>query len=238
MKFTLDCNRWIYAWGMPLLLGGLIVASPALGQGLSEKIHKQLEQYAAQQLAGQPGRVNIQVGEVDSQLRLEPCQRIEGFVPSGGRLWGKTTLGARCAAGANWVIYVPVNVTVVAPVVVSARALSNGRVLSAEDVSLQQLDLTQLPSNVLTEASAAIGQTLSTGLAPGYPIRQDMLRAPLVIRQGQSVRLVAEGSNFGVSAEGKALGNATAGQMVQVRTGNGQTITGKARADGSVEVKF
>lgn len=217
---------------------GCLLSSLAQAQGSTETIRKQVERFAAQQLAGQPGKVGIQVGEIDPQLRLDPCKRVEGFIPSGGRLWGKTTVGARCAAGANWVIYVPVSVTVVAPVVVSARLLRNGSVLAAEDVTLQELDLTQLPSGVLTEIQSAVGQTLTTGLSPGYPLRQDMLRAPLVIRQGQSVRLVAGGGGFDVSAEGKALGNAAAGQTVQVRTGNGQTVSGTARADGSVEIRF
>lgn len=227
-----------------LLLLGLIapvVAVPAQaapGPVGMEAIRKQLEQYAAQQLAGQPGVVSVQVGEIEPQLRLDPCQRVEGFVPSGGRLWGKTTLGARCAAGANWVIYVPVTVSVQAPVVVAARPVAHGRVLSADDLTLRTLELTQLPAGVLTDVTAAIGQTLTTGLSPGYPLRQDMLRAPVVIRQGQSVRLVAQGGGFGVSAEGKALGNAAVGQTVQVRTSSGQTVSGVARPDGSVEIRF
>lgn len=227
--------RWCL-WPVALLIFGLIPC--AWGQSGTEQVRKQLEQYAAQQLAGQPGTVKIQVGAIDPQLNLEPCQRIEAFLPTGGRLWGKTMLGARCSAGANWVIYVPITVTVQAPVVVAARPLANGRVLAAEDLTLQSLELTQLPAGVLTDAAAAIGQTLNVGLLPGYPVRQDMLRAPLVIRQGQSVRLVAQGGGFGVSAEGKALGNATAGQTVQVRTGSGQTVSGIARPDGSVEVNF
>lgn len=219
-----------------LMLGSMVMTAQA--QDSHAGISKQIEQFTARQLAGQPGKVSIEVGEIDPQLKLEACQRVEGFIPSGGRLWGKTTVGARCVAGANWVIYVPVTVSVVAPVVVSSRLLAHGRVLTAEDLALQNLDLTQLPTGVLTDIQAAVGQTLTAGLAPGYPIRQDMLRAPLVIRQGQSVRLVAEGGGFGVSAEGKALGNAAAGQTVLVRTGNGQTVSGIARADGTVEVKF
>lgn len=230
-------NVWL-----ALLLFGLIPlaqgAQGAQGQAGTEKIRKQIEQYAAQQMLGQAGAVSIQVGEIDPQLKLDPCQRVEGFVPSGGRLWGKTTVGARCAAGANWVIYVPVTVSVQAPVVVAARPVAHGRVLAAEDLTLQTLELTQLPAGVLTDVAAAIGQTLNVGLLPGYPLRQDMLRAPVVIRQGQSVRVVAQGGGFGVSAEGRALGNAAAGQTVQVRTANGQTVSGIARPDGSVEVRF
>jgi flagella basal body P-ring formation protein FlgA len=210
----------------------------AAGQQETDRIRKSVEQFVFQQLAGQPGLVSVEVGAIDPQLKLDRCQRIEGFLPTGGRLWGKSTVGVRCAAGANWSIYVPVTVKIQAPVVVAARPLANGKTLAAEDLNLQTQDLTQLPAGVLTDPALAIGQTLNVGLLPGYPIRQDMLRAPIVIRQGQSVRLVAQGGGFNVSAEGKALGNAAAGQTVQVRTSAGQTVSGVARPDGSVEVNF
>jgi flagella basal body P-ring formation protein FlgA len=56
--------------------------------------------------------------------------------------------------------------------------------------------------------------------------------------QGQTVRLVSQGSGFRVSADGKALANAAVGQLAQVRTASGQTVSGIARADGIVEVNF
>jgi len=219
----------------PLLLGlPLAVAA----QQDVEHIRKSVEQFVVRQLAGQPGLVSVEVGAIDPQLRLGRCMRVEGFLPAGGRLWGNSTVGARCAAGANWSIYVPVTVRIQAPVVVAARPLANGKVLAAEDLNLQTQDLTQLPAGVLLDPALAVGQTLNVGLLPGYALRQDMLRAPIVIRQGQSVRLVAQGGGFSVSAEGKALGNAAAGQAVQVRTAAGQTVSGVARPDGSVEVSF
>lgn len=216
----------------------LLLPLAAFGQQGPERIRKSVEQFVLQQLVGQPGLVSVEVGAIDPQLKLEPCQRVEGFLPAGGRLWGNSTVGARCAAGANWAIYVPVMVKIQAPVVVAARPLANGKTLVAEDLSLQTQDLTQLPAGVLTDPALAVGQTLTVGLLPGYAVRQDMLRAPIVIRQGQSVRLVAQGGGFSVSAEGKALGNAAAGQTVQVRTSAGQTVSGIARPDGSVEVNF
>lgn len=204
----------------------------------AERIRKNVEQFVFQRLAGQPGRVSVEVGAIDPQLQLGACQRLEAFLPAGGRLWGNSTVGVRCVAGASWSLYVPVTVKIQAPVVVAARPLANGKTLVVEDLGLQTQDLTQLPPGVLTDPALAVGQTLSVGLLPGYPVRQDMLRAPVVIRQGQAVRLVARGGGFSVSAEGRALGNAVAGQTVQVRTSNGQTVSGVARSDGSVEVGF
>jgi flagella basal body P-ring formation protein FlgA len=50
--------------------------------------------------------------------------------------------------------------------------------------------------------------------------------------------VVSRGSSFAVTAEGRALNNAAEGQLAQVRMASGQTVSGIARADGSVEISF
>jgi flagella basal body P-ring formation protein FlgA len=66
----------------------------------------------------------------------------------------------------------------------------------------------------------------------------DLLKSKPVVLLGQPVKLVSRGNGFSVSAEGKAAGNAGEGQVVQVRTANGQQISGIAKAGGLVEVTF
>jgi flagella basal body P-ring formation protein FlgA len=57
-----------------------------------------------------------------------------------------------------------------------------------------------------------------------------------VVRQGQTVKTVSRGAGFSVSSEGRALHNAQEGQIVQVRTPSGQTVSGIARSGGIVEM--
>lgn len=234
MGATLAQLPRLLALGLWLLSGESALAAPAAPDAL----RREVEQFAYQQLAGQAGEVRVEVGALDPGLTLPRCQRLEVFLPPGVRLWGTVNVGVRCAAGAAWTVYVPVTVRVHAPVVTAARPLAAGRPLAADDLTLKTLDLTQLPPGVLTDPAQAVGQTLTVGLLPGYPLRQDMLRAPLVIRQGQTVKLIVQGEGFRVSAEGRALTNASPGQTVQVRTASGQTVSGVARPDGSVEVSY
>nr|WP_291983235.1 flagellar basal body P-ring formation chaperone FlgA [Candidatus Accumulibacter sp. ACC005] len=65
-----------------------------------------------------------------------------------------------------------------------------------------------------------------------------MLTAPWAVQQGQSVKLQSTGAGFSVSNEGKALNNASDGQIAQVRTASGQVVSGVARPGGVVEVTY
>ena len=74
-------------------------------------------------------------------------------------------------------------------------------------------------------------------MAAGAPLRQQWLRSVNVITAGQTVKLVLEGSGFRIDSEGRALGNAVAGQLLLVRVASGQTVSGKAQAGGWVEIE-
>jgi flagella basal body P-ring formation protein FlgA len=124
-----------------------------------------------------------------------------------------------------------------AGVVVAAHPLTQGRAIEAGDLALQETDLGLLPAAVITDTGQAIGRVVTVSVAAGQPLRQDLLRAPLVIRQGQSVTLRAQGAGFRVSAAGKALTNAVEGQVAQVRTLTGNTVNGVARLGFIVDVQ-
>lgn len=134
-------------------------------------------------------------------------------------------------------MYVPVSIKVMANVVHAVKPLAHGQQVEATDIGLQEADLAQLPGGILTDMEKAVGKTLVSNVAAGQPLRQDILRAPFVIQQGQTVRLQTQGRGFSASAEGKALAAAVDGQVVQVRITSGRTISGIARPDGVVEVR-
>lgn len=195
-------------------------------------------QFARQQSAAQPGTVSVTAIPLDPRLRLSSCQAIDFFIPTGTRLWGNSNIGARCNAPSPWTVYIPVTVSITSEVVFAARPLGPGQTVTEADILLKNEDITQFASGVVTDPRQALGKTTTIGVAAGYPLRLDMLRAAYVILQGQSVKILARGQGFQVNAEGKALSNATAGQIVAVRNGSGQIIKGTAREGGIVEVPF
>ena len=221
-----------------LLLGGSLTPCQASidAQQLAQ-IHRSIEALLHNQGAGLPGKMSFTLGAVDARLSLAPCPATEAFIPPGARLWGNASVGVRCIARNAWTIYVPVTVKVLAGVVVAAHALAQGQVIELADLMMQEADLGQMPGAVLTDPAQALGRIATLGIAPGQPLRQDVLRSPPVIQQGQSVTLRSQGAGFRVSAEGKAVTNAAEGQIAQVRTPSGRTVSGIAHLGGIVDIK-
>lgn len=228
-------------WLCRMLAVALIVTSMAAAAQERQDpaaIQLAVERYLKTQTAGLPGAVTITVGAVFPRTVLAPCPALEVFQPAGARNWGSTMVGVRCAGPATWTLYVAAQVRVTGSYVATARPVAQGRPLEASDLTTQQGELTQLPASVLTDMRHAIGKTPSVNLLPGEPLKHEMLKAALAVQQGQTVKVQSAGNGFRVSAEGLALNNAQEGQLAQVRTASGQTVSGVARGGGVVEVRF
>ena len=218
----------------------LLLATPlALAQAGPRQdgaaLKKLAEGYLQAQSAGLPGKVTIKVGAVDPRLSLAACPAPEAFQQPGARAWGKTTVGVRCTAPA-WTMFLQAQVSVVADYVVAGAPLAQGQAIDASQLATMQGDLAAMPNGIITDMAQAIGRTPTVSLPAGTPLRQDSLKSKPVVQQNQAVRIISRGENFSVSGEGKAIGNAVEGQVVQVRTPRGAIVSGTARSGGIVEV--
>lgn len=192
--------------------------------------------FVREQTVGIAGRLDIQVESADARVRPLACDAYEPFLPSGSRLWGRTTVGVRCAGGTSASVFVPVRVRVFGPAVVAARQIAPGQLLVTEDLRLEETEMTQ--AGLLSDTTQALGRRIAVGVNPGFPIRQELLRSQQVIAQGETVKVRIAGAGFTILAEGAAVSHAIDGQSVQVRMDSGRTVSGTARAGRVVEVRY
>ncbi|AFQ46868.1 flagellar basal body P-ring biosynthesis protein FlgA [Burkholderia cepacia GG4] len=191
--------------------------------------------FLQQQVAGLPGKTTATVAAAFPR-GLAACTTLEPFLPTGARLWGRTTVGVRCAGERPWTVYLQAKVAVQATYYVAARQIAPGEPLSAADLVARDGDLTVLPLAVITDPAQAVGATALVRISAGLPLRQDLLKSPASVSAGQTVRVVAAGPGFTISAEGSALANAAPGQSVRVRMAAGQIVTAIVKDAGTVEI--
>ena len=193
--------------------------------------------FLKQQVNGLPGHVEVTVAPAFPR-GLGACSTLQAFVPNGARLWGRTTVGVRCVAEHPWTVWMQARVSVQSTYYVAAHALAPGQVLSEADLVARDGDLTLLPLSIITTPSQAVGSVALMRVGAGLPLRQDMLKNAASVTAGQSVRVVAQGNGFAISAEGSAMSNATPGQPVRVRTAAGQIIMGIVKDSSTVEIQM
>jgi flagella basal body P-ring formation protein FlgA len=209
-------------------------ASPLTGSQDHEQIRSIAAAFVKQQSSSLPGKVTYTIGEIDQRIALSACARLEAFLPTGGQFIGKTAIGVRCLEKDGWSIYIPVQVKVSLSLLVSARQLPLGHVLQEQDMTSQTMEATQTEG--ITDPKQAIGKVLRYGVSAGQLLREDMLRPPYSVTQGRIVPLLVQSSGFSIRSMGSALGNASEGQTVKVRSSSGRVLDGVARANGVVEI--
>lgn len=212
------------------LFATLAMAAPA------DPLRRGLEDWLTQELANAAGPARFLIGNIDPRINAAACTDIQFGLPAGYRLIGRTTVRAQCLNGANWVASIPVQISIKITYYTAARALSGNREIREGDITAQEGDLAQLPGSVILDPAQALGRILNTSLPAGAPLRQEMLRAPIVITQHQKVKVLYRDGGIEVANEGTALAAAAEGQPIRVKVGNGQTITGIARMGGIVEI--
>jgi flagella basal body P-ring formation protein FlgA len=199
------------------------------------EIRKVASEFIQAQTAGLSGKVVITVNNIDKRIALPACPQLEAYLPQGAQLHGKTNIGVRCNGNTKWSIFIPATIIVTINILVSNRPLTQGHTLTADDFSVQPGELNQ--TGIVSDENAALGKILKFSINAGQPLKQNMLRDPYAVLQGQTVQIISEGRGFKLRTEGLVLSNAADGQAVQVKVPSGQIINGFVKGNGIVEVR-
>ena len=207
------------------------------GQEDGETIRQAALAFLQQQTVGLPGKIAISVRPTFPR-GLAACTTLEPFMPTGARLWGRTTVGVRCAGAKPWTLYLQAQISIESTYYLAARQIEAGTVVTAQDLLARDGDLSNLPRAIITDPSQAVGSTALTRISAGMPLRQDLLKSASAVSIGQTVRVVAQGQDFTISSEGSVMNNASPGQQVRVKMAGGQIISGIVKDGATVQVQM
>jgi flagella basal body P-ring formation protein FlgA len=185
-------------------------------------------------LAADAGEVEA-VG-VDTRLKLASCGSDLRASIERPILRGQGTIAVSCAGPNPWRLFVPVRTTQQVPVLVLARNVQAGEVLTASDVAIERRAAVSLPHDHLTDAEQAVGFTLRRTQTLGAVLGAGAIERPEIVARGALVTVIAGAGPVTVKSDGVALESARLGQRLRIRSASGRIIEGTAEGPGQVRV--
>jgi flagella basal body P-ring formation protein FlgA len=221
------------------LLPALLALPGAAGAAVPVPVAAQVEQAARAQLEKQAA--GSALAEPRFELALvasrpaPPCAQPVAVEPIDTRQPARMRFAVRCPDAAGWRFEYVVRARISALVVVTAAPVAANAPLLDTDVTLERRDITAITDPVGAPADA-VGQTSRRSLRAGEVLRAGQLAAPLLVKRGEAVVMLARQDGIEVSTAGEALDAGSRGALVRVRNAaSGQVVRMRVAGAGTVE---
>jgi flagella basal body P-ring formation protein FlgA len=136
-------------------------------------------------------------------------------------------------------VSVTAQLAVLEEVIVTRRGIARGAVIEADDVLSEQRDVSSLPRGAVTRPEDVIGMQASMAIPALMPLRPEQLAAPVVVRRGDVVMLVAESRGMRITTTGQVREDAARGEQVRVLNLSSRTeVVGRALDNETVAVGY
>jgi flagellar basal body P-ring formation protein FlgA len=228
-----------------LMMSLLWLVSPLLARDLPPVTASDLadvaREYVAAELQPRYANLEVVVGRLDDRIRLNGCLLpLEPFMSAGRQLGpGNQVVGIRCPGEGGWSFHIQVRVVVKEPVVVAARALARGEVVTRAMVQVVEHDISSLGSGYFGALHEVEGMVVRNGLRSGLPLTPINLSPPLLVKKGEQVIITAISGQIEVRMEGESLEDGALGAIIKVRNRSSrQTVEAEVVAAGVVRVRF
>lgn len=121
---------------------------------------------------------------------------------------------------------------------VLAHQLAPGAVIGRGDLDWLNLRADRVPGNVVVDYDNLLGKSPRRAIRPGQPVRRSDLREPVLVARNSLVVLRLELNRMVLTAQGRALEDGAAGEVIRVRNTKSNTVvSGVVAETGTVRVR-
>ena len=239
----MNVRSFLTLLGPITLFAAATTGTPAWADMNASQIKAVADRFMAQhsrdlaQQYGQATRIEYRIDPLDSRLSMADCP-----VPVTAAIKSPVSIGhiniqVRCDSPIQWTLYVPAEVQLFRPVVIPIGPLGRGTTISASDLQLREIDISQLNGSYFTDIEEVVGMEARRLLPADRPIIASQLKAPVMINKGDAVIVTANSGGLKVKMPGVALADGYEGQQISVRNSTSERVVDAlVTAPGQVEV--
>ena len=179
---------------------------------------------------------NIEV--VRGSRPLAACSREVTVEAADSRQPSRMRFNAICAGdgarGGGWRYEFVVRASVSARIVLAANEIGAGKVITDDDLLLERHDISTLSDSV-SDPQEVVGMSARRTVRVGEVLRSGALAAPILVKRGDLVNIVASRDQVTVTMSGEALDAGAKGSQVRVRNSSGNIIRARVTGPGTVQ---
>lgn len=211
---------------MTLLAGAPQAAT--VGEQIDQTLRQHLQpalEREARQLGWQQPRLSLDLNLPASTTQLPVCTRAPQVQSLSDRqdLLARQRFRISCAQP-QWSQVITAQAKVSVLLLVARRMVDRDQALVAEDVKAERQELARHDRSVFGKVEQVIGQTAKRRIRAGQMLTGELLAAPLWVRRGQSVTILARHDGIEASTQGEALANGREGEIVRVRNRSSEKV--------------
>jgi flagella basal body P-ring formation protein FlgA len=211
-----------------------------LTSGASNRVKKQLEQailgYVRERLGDSAWNVETELtdAQVTSLAAAKSIRVTGGRYLDAERVQFRVEISEATAAE---ILKVDATVSLPPMIVVAARDLNRGELITEHDVELVHKEELRGAQPAFASIADAVGKETTRAIAAGQPISESSVRATLMVRRGQVVTVYSRCGGVQIRTTGRAKEDGSLGSLVPVES-IGSRETFHARVSGHQEVEI
>jgi len=184
-----------------------------------EKLKALVSDYISQNLINNLSDARIKDIQVSDNLIL-PDGRITYTVkpPSNDTMTGKIPFTINFDVNGKFYkrAWASATIEIFSNVVVTKRPLGRHKPISEDDIEIQQMDLAQLPSDVITDPEVILGQRTRRAIGSQTVLRSNLVEFPPLVKRGDVVVILAETSGLKITTVGQVRKKGRLGERIPV----------------------
>jgi len=158
------------------------------------------------------------------------------LTPVQPRVTGAVALSIAVLKGDQVVTRFPVSlkVRVFRKVAVMNKPMHKGEIVSADDLSFMEREITGKNNSHVTTLEQAVGKRLKRNIKEGQILTLEHLESPPLIERGDEVTLIVEYRGIRIGCMGRAWQSGRRGERILVRNQYGKNLTGTVKDSRTV----
>lgn len=165
---------------------------------------------------------------------LAACARDVTVEAADTRQPARMRFTAICQGQGGWRYDFVVRARVSARIVLAANEIGAGKIIADEDVLLERHDISTLGDSV-SDPQEVVGMSAKRTIRVGEVLRTGALGAPIQVKRGDSVNIVASRDQVTVTMAGEAMDAGARGSVVRVKNTSGNIIRARVTGPGTVQ---